>query len=257
MSTHIGYRCSRYTAQKNEDFQYILHLHIKITRATLYRNPWASKRYHYFDITAGPGGGQFGLGSPLIFMGEIGLAEIPYQAVFIDQDERACERLTTALSPYMSQGRISVHCGNHHEILKKYIFDGRPDNKQFGLIYDDPSGQIPSFDLLADFATCHHRIDILVYVSSTNIKRQYHCNLCSCNLRLDEYIKRIPKRVWLIREPQGCHQWTFLIGTNWDSFPAFKNKGFYYIDSPEGQAILERANYTREELNGTNGTLFN
>jgi len=255
VSKIVSYKCSQYTPQKNQDFRFILGTHIKITDCTLRKHRWANQNYNYFDITAGPGSGKYGFGSPLIFVGEIGLIERQYRAVFIDQDETAYQRLQICLAPYSQNGNLSIHCGEHHEVLKKYLGIWR--TKDFGLLFDDPSGQIPSFDLLAVFAKYYPRIDILIYITPTNIKRQYHCKLCSCDLRLDDYIKRIPKKYWIIREPKGCHQWTFLLGTNWDSFPSFKNKGFYRIDSLEGQVIFDRANLTKEELNGTNGNLFN
>jgi len=58
----------------------------------------------------------------------------------------------------------------------------------------------------------------------------------------------IDKRVWLVRQCSGRHQWTFLLGTNWDSFPEFHNHGFFKADSPVGQQVLEQLDNTATEL---------
>jgi len=251
----VPYDCSKYTPQKNEDFRFFLRTHIKITDYTLRRNIWADPSYHYFDITAGPGKGEYGPGSPVIFCEEIKSINRQYQATFIEYDEKKCQELRLNLTPYAdNRGHLTIHCGDHHSVLGEYIRTKHA--KDYGLLFDDPTGQIPSFDLLAKFAEYYPRIDILIYVAPTNIKRQYQSRLCSNDLRLEDFIKQIPKAYWLIRKPQGRHQWTFLLGTNWDSFPCFKSRGFYHKDSEQGQEIFNRINYTKDELNGTNRTLF-
>jgi hypothetical protein len=61
-------------------------------------------------------------------------------------------------------------------------------------------------------------------------------------------IRDVPKRYWLIREPYYQHQWTFLIGTNWDTFPDFSRHGFVTIDSPHGREIMRLISYARGHL---------
>ena len=61
----------------------------------------------------------------------------------------------------------------------------------------------------------------------------------------------VGKKQWLIREPIGKHQWTFMLGTNWKKFPEWKKEGFYRIDTEEGQRVFRRLNWTAGEREGT------
>jgi len=88
---------------------------------------------------------------------------------------------------------------------------------------------------------------VLFNFSAANIKRTLKCSLTKENRNLRELFSVVNKTHWLIREPYYKHQWSFLLGTNWASFPAYKSIGLYSIDSKEGQEILEKLIYTKEE----------
>lgn len=70
-------------------------------------------------------------------------------------------------------------------------------------------------------------------------------------------MERIGKKAWLIREPFGKHQWSFILGVNWEEFPEFKKIGFHKTSSTQGQNILNRINYTAKELNDRGIKIYN
>src|SRR4029453_11635108 len=56
-------------------------------------------------------------------------------------------------------------------------------------------------------------------------------------------VKTIGKAFWIVREPLEHFQWTFLIGTNGDSFPIFKRHRFHGLWTPIGRKIMRRLDY--------------
>ena len=56
---------------------------------------------------------------------------------------------------------------------------------------------------------------------------------------------------WVIKEPIGKQQYTFLVGTkltNTLSWAEWSNIGFFRVNSYDGQRILKRLNYNQKEL---------
>ena len=62
------------------------------------------------------------------------------------------------------------------------------------------------------------------------------------------YVNKIDKKCWLIREPYGKQQWSFLLGTYGDIFDDYKKYEFYRIDSEEGKDIFYLLNTTLNSL---------
>ncbi len=53
-----------------------------------------------------------------------------------------------------------------------------------------------------------------------------------------------------MREPYGAHEgheWTYLVGTNWQGIKEWPNGGFYRTDGAKGSAILEALSRTADE----------
>jgi len=221
---NFGY--SDYTVYKQMHLQAILQTHLRVCEAVFRKNDWPHKIYHYFDLHAGPGlyrhNGRIIKGSPMLFLDAWMAVGLNCRAVFFEiEDDRR-----TALQ------------------------DAQRPRKKFGLIYADPSGSLPPFELLARFfeGKGYSTLDVLLYCSPTNLKRQLKASTCPVQKRLGDYLELIPKRHWIVREPYGPHQWTFLIGTNWTDFPTFERLGFYRWDSARGKEIFDQLNFTREEL---------
>lgn len=259
----IGY--SESTGIKQASFRKIIKTHIQccekiINRWSNLKQPWCEDNYTYIDLNAGSGRnpGNGSPGSPLIFINEakkykrlnfqVNLYEI--NRVNLSNLMRQQELIPILIPKNI---RISYHFGdNKIRFPETFGFQGK---KKFGVIYNDPSGKIPDFKILAEASFIFDKMDIFINCPATTIKRR--CGLASIknkglDIRLSEYLKLIDKKYWILREPTGYHQWTFLIGTNWDSFPVYKKLGFYSIESEEGQKILYNLNYSEKEKNCEN-----
>jgi hypothetical protein len=137
----------------------------------------------------------------------------------------------------------NFHQGRYETEIPK-LFPGR-DSLELGLFYIDHSGDAPDLDTLGYINQVRPRMDILLYLSATNIKRIYQTS----GKQLSDYLIGIGKNCWLIRKAFGWdkHQWTFLLGSNCDLFKRYKRISFYPLTSPEGQEIFETLNLTEKQ----------
>jgi len=247
---------SDYTIYKQLHLGAILRKHLNITRAIFEKHDWPEKVYHYLDLHAGPGiyqhNGMVVRGSPIIFIETLMSVGLKCQAVFFEICDDRRTQLVWNLARFADVPDLSLlFHGDYQRFLPCHFDDSQARaKKKFGLVYADPAGTLPPFELLAQMfqSRSYATMDVLIYMSSTNLKRQLKYDRCPIDKRLKDYLGLIPKKYWIVREPYGPHQWTFLIGTNWDAFPEFRDLGFHRIDSPEGQEIFHRLNYTRKEL---------
>ena len=240
MSPKNGHGCSESTRTKQSNFREFINMHLKISKSVM-RVPWADNDYHYFDITAGPGADDHGPASPLIFLQEAFVLDVPYRAVFIEQHFESYKELVSRTRHIKN---IEIRQGDHTEILPEYLYPAT-DKKFIGLLYADPNGMAP-FDLLelVGNTPAFRRLDFLVNVPANVYKR------AKSEKRVADLIAPIKKKHWLIREPISGWQWTMLFGTQMDKprFPELKSIGFHHLDSPEGLEILKRLSLTKEEI---------
>lgn len=244
---------SRYTRIKQEHFKTILTTHARIFQYIKRKYEWVRPHYLYIDMNAGPGSyedekGDEIKGSPLIFLDVADKLNLSFKAKFIENNKENLEDLHITIAEiWCSMGEpdswdddtINYIKKNHNKVIGELCTHSRP--KQYGLIYNDPSGELPSFDALRLFADCYKRADILINCPATTLKRSPK------KISILDYLKGINKKYWLIRELYFEHQWTFLIGTNWIDFPEFEKIGLYRKDSKEGQRILDKVMTTASE----------
>lgn len=239
-----GYATSACTGTKDFHFRELLRTHIRVVKAIMRKYAWAQQTYFYWDLNSGPGiDDQRRVGSPIEFITLADEAELKYQAYFFEQNPKHAARL----KELVSDNAIVVE-GDHNDTLPQLLAAIGGTGNAYGLMYADPTGKIPPFDLIGE-VTSHKqfaRIDQLIYVSSANIKRGLMAHPGSIR-RLNEYLTLINKKFWIIREPQAKHQWTFLLGTNWTDFPEFEAIGFYRMDTERGKEILHRLSTTNKE----------
>jgi three-Cys-motif partner protein len=254
---HNGLGASEYTRYKQEHLNHILRTHVKICSKIISRSNWAQEAYHYFDLNAGPGtyvhDGELIKGSPLVFLEEQKAFDIKCHAVFFEIDDSNRTNLVQNVAKYTGKPGLSLAFhGNHEKFLPCYFPSPvqKRVRKVYGLVYSDPTGSSPPFELLQRMFSrkCYSTLDVLLYFSATNHKRQLMAPACPLSNRLDAVLRSIQKKYWIVREPYGRHQWTFLIGTNWTDFPVFEGLGFHRLDSPEGKRILAKLNYTNLEM---------
>jgi len=217
-------------------------MHLRMTKAVMQK--WHIPTYHYFDLNAGPGRYQLPddgtpiIGSPLVFLKAAREAEVPYTAVLIEKCAASCENL---LREVRSFENVTVRQGDHNVILDEY---GGRHLQALGLIYSDPSNHEVPFEALSRFCQAYPKVEVLIHVAATAIKRVHAKDDPDLRSRLGQ----LNKNYWLVRAPDGPWQWTFLLGTNWDGFKDYQAINFHRMDSTKGREIIDRLNYTRTEL---------
>jgi three-Cys-motif partner protein len=243
----IGY--GEYTDIKIRHLAKIFEMHLSITRAVLNKNRYYTQTYHYVDATAGKGRTPDGTtGSPLLFLEKVEQLQMNYRADFIERNENNLAELQVAIQreAHTNSWRIS-NLKFHHDDYETTINSlfSAVNQKELGLVFVDPSGDLPNFDSLALVAKMRPKLDILIYVSAANIKRLYKIN----HKLLSDYMSTVGKKYWLIRKPidGDSHQWTFMLGSNTDIFDNYKSIDFIRLDSKDAQSFWPLLNLSTKQ----------
>jgi len=239
------------TPQKQEFLETIVSTHLNIVQRIIPKYSSNYNFYQWIDLNSGCGINPNCIGSPFVFLNAVRNRKMAWIAHFIDINNHLCKELyQNIFINYLDIiGQCITHNGDNAVIGKQIIQDIPSCGKQvYGMIYSDENGEV-NFDALAEISKLNnaHKIDFLIHIGATALKRVN--GVYKNRYKLTDGMKLIKKKHWLVREPYGKNQWTFLLGTNWDSFPEFKSRGFFNSNSKEGIEILTRLNYTQSELN--------
>lgn len=241
------------TERKMDDFSKIVAMHLAITQAVLKKNiRLYPQSYRYIDLTSGKGYSPNGVkGSPIAFLeqAEHEKFELPYRADLIECEPKNMGELKSAIAEAKNRIKwvasdINFHLGRYQDEIKKLL--PIRNNNEFGLVFVDHSGDMPDFQVLHYISEMRPKMEILIYLSSTNVKRIYQ----HTEKRLTDYIDSIGKKYWLVRKPISWDQfkWTFLLGSNAPSlFRDYSRIDFYRLETKRGQQILEELNLTEKE----------
>jgi hypothetical protein len=207
-------------------------------------------------MNSGPGMPNGKEGSPLIFIRYAQNANIPYKAFLIEENLRSVNSLQDCIKDNQN---VYVLPGDNNVILPQCldrIGSAYSGLAPYGLCYADPNGDIEQlpFEILATASLRRETkvMDFLIHISATIIKR-VRCNKkCAFKSDLNSLIGKINKKHWVLWNPIGQFQWVFLWGTNWPNPPLFKKFGCVYLNSPEGQKLIERLSFSGSErsMNG-------
>ena len=239
-------KTSEFTEAKQEDFARILGLHVKIVKKVWDKYMWRPPVYLYLDLYAGPGryNDEFyrGAGSPLIAAKVFRRAMIGYHCHLFNNDGDECALLHTAIN---GDHRSSIHYGDNRAMLPQL----EDNHNALGLAYLDPNNVLPDFDMASQIQEKFKRVDFLFYFGAAFDKRVRTAfnRPIGEGYSLLERMRRIKKDKWLVKEPGGKQQYTFLLATNAD-IGDWKKAGWYDIDNGAGWEILNRLNYTNMEL---------
>jgi hypothetical protein len=223
-----------YSPLKQTDLRGLLKTHAFICKGIFERFP--DRRYLYVDANAGPGYvPAYNIpGSPLIAMEELQAVLPPLKIDFHFCESNPIN--TQSLRERLS-GDYQITEANNQMAVPALLATKSP--MTHGIVYHDPTNLV-DFDLLRFIFGDHApRIDLLVYLSAANHKRN--------GIRLDKELATINKNYWLIREVTPQFQFTFLLGTNWDGYPDWKAHGFYKLNSARGQHILDLVSNSKGE----------
>jgi len=263
-SSGQGY--SENTPSKQENFRYFIDIHLGICKGIFDKARdqfWLSHKYHYIDLNAGRGiTEEYVYGSPVIFLKEAMKRQVTSRCYFVDVNASVIDELKKNISEFPCQAEYFPYTNhialeNISETLKQHY--GKRKKKLYGLLYSDENGIVPFDELAQVFSQDQWKtIDILVYFSGTTIKRclkAFGSDSSYNYRRLTEYIGKLPKTHWQIRQPAEAdkHQWSFLFGTNWDvkgkmGYPPITQANFYDIKSSKGERILEYLAHTNKEI---------
>lgn len=238
------------TALKSEHYARIIAMHLAVTQAVLDKHRYYRQRYRYTDLTAGKGYAPDGTkGSPILFLEAVSDAGFhhTYRADFIEKEANNVEELERNLLTTAGQENklsdVHFHLGCYENIIPSLLPTG--NDHEFGLVFVDPTGQKPDFETLKYISKMRSKMEILIYVSTTNIKRVYHLT----EMLLSDYMKQVGKAHWLIRKPISwdSHKWTFLLGSRTDIFKDYKSIDFLRLDSEEAQSFFPKLNLSAKQ----------
>jgi three-Cys-motif partner protein len=246
---NVGY--GELTPIKIDHLSKIISMHLAVTKAVLNKNAIYTKRYRYVDLTAGKGFTPGNIkGSPLVFLEQVESPEfgIPYRADFIESEKKNLDELQSAVKNQASKNRwkcseVHFHNGDYQKVVRS-IFRDKQTNA-FGLVFIDPSGDLPDFETLKFIADRRPKMELLLYLSATNIKRLFQYT----DKRLSDFMAEIGKTNWLIRRPINwdSHHWTFLLGSNSKLFKDYKKIDFLRLESDEAQEFFSKLNLTAKQ----------
>ena len=242
----MGANTSEHTATKQADFRRIIGLQVKIVKKVWNLHDWRPPVYLYLDLYSGPGIYNdlhySGFGSPLIAIEVLKRARVDYRCHLFNIDNTECFQLRACLN---GDSNTSVYWGDNNRELPKL----GDNHNVLGLAYLDPNNVLPDFDMADKVQRKFKRLDLLFYFGAAFDKR-VRCAFdrpIGEGYSLVERMSRLDKKKWIVKEPTGKQQYTFLLATNAD-IGDWKKQGWHDIESHSGWEILRRLNYTATEL---------
>ncbi len=177
----IGY--GEFTPIKIDHFSKIAKAHLLITQAVLNRNSgYYPQNYHYIDLTAGCGqtpNGEKGCAITFVQQAESDNITINSTMSFFECDQGKLDELKHELEKQKLENRWrksswNFYCGKYEELIPNLI---NSKTKDFGLFFIDPSGELPDFDILKHLSIVRPKMEILIYLPSTNVKEYFNIQI--------------------------------------------------------------------------------
>lgn len=239
------------TETKQRNFRGLLNIIMPTARKMIVSNgAWKpDPRFWIYDLNAARSSypddsGHMITGSAVIGVEAARAFGLNYQAFLCELNPEN----TLDLSIHFADDRhVTVLTGDNRQTLPSVLGEFGPE--RFGYIYADPNNANIPTDLLTNIYSrrVYRRTDLIVNVAAASVKR-----IVSGAGREDasllSLLERVDKKYWLVRDPHGKHQWTFLVGTNWANFPEWEKEGFYRLDGDRGRHIWQTVALSKKQV---------
>jgi hypothetical protein len=240
MKSNNGHKFSFETIHKQNKFQEIIERHIAICQKIMAKHR-INNPYRYFDLNGGTGyikeidtyGGAYR------FAESANESKLNYTGDIFEIKENHIDPLKQSLEMFPN---MVIHHRDHNDIVS--MMDNVKPEWGMGLVYADPYGTKIPIESINSIGVKYKGCDVLMYVSTTTFKRVNSVwNLGG----IQEILGDINKKHWYFTKPRSKNQWCFLLGTNWDKFPEYKDIGFYRFDNPSFIDVWEKILYTKKQ----------
>lgn len=254
-----GLGISEYTEKKQEIYNSITSTLIGkingIINNEFQPDGWVAPEVLIIDTTSGPGKYMWKdkeiIGSPLSIISTIKkYPRLKANIHFIEEKWMWNRLLKMNINGYHNPNhKITIHPPEKFEeiipiIMKKSLIQHR----QFGWIYNDPSGEAPQFDRIAKAVNLwrYKYFDVIINVACTAIKRIRRCGSTKECRSLLQYLQLFQKNHWYVSEPYGKNQWTMILGSNY-KFSKNEIKPLHFWQSDRGQEIFDKVEFSNDE----------
>lgn len=236
------------TETKQRNFRGLLRIIMTTAKSQIVKS-WPDSRFWIYDLNAARSSypnsnGEMVLGSSTIGVQMCKSLGMNFHAYLCELLPDNAQELREFFEP--DGERVNVLCGDSSERLPHYLpIAGR---QRFGYVYADPNDAQLPVDLLANIfrRSVFQRTDLIINIAAASLKRLINHEAYG-DISLSTLLRRIDKKYWLVREPHGKHQWTFIVGTNWADFPDWGKEGFYRLESTKGQETWQVVALTKRQ----------
>ncbi len=229
---------------------------------------WYTEDCYFIDCSAGDMAPHCST-SPKIFLDNlIKFKEFPARLYLVEQEPTGhtrpetfyklrnnyCEKYKELIKQTLI--RVFLQKINMQQLLSKF----EPHKYRYGLLYFDPNGfTLEDYEALFEFLIGNSRMDVILNINITQLGRnrsvkkvpefqKYH------DFYLTTLLNRLNKKYIWIRDNSVLNikskKFTFVMifATNMFDYNIGKNNShFMSIDSPEGQNIIQKHNFTKTE----------
>jgi hypothetical protein len=269
MPLHGSAPVSDYTELKLQHFAAIIDTEMFCLSRIVKKHDWADDLAWYVDLNGGPGyyAALDLCGSPVLAVRAAQRHSLRLAAYLCERERQTHDLLVAALQrqggmalrgshPYgghqlsSPDDLVMAHTFpmDHQDVTASLLYQHRAwwnafpkgaTRQRFGAVSWDGNGTMLPLVVLQGFAALMPFMDLISYIAPTNVKRRLGSKADPWPHTLEACVAMIGKKEWIVREPEGAHQWTFLIGTNWKDYPEFERIGFHNIKSPRGEEIFQ------------------